>query len=31
VRVNVVPCPDGRRVAMFGQVLNQNMWMMENF
>jgi hypothetical protein len=31
VRVNVVPSPDGRRVAMFGQVLNQNMWMMENF
>jgi Tol biopolymer transport system component len=31
VRVNVVPSPDGRRIAMFGQVLNQNIWMMENF
>jgi serine/threonine protein kinase len=31
VRVSVVPSPDGRRVAMFGQVLNQNLWMMENF
>ena len=31
VTVYVVPSPDGRRIAMFGQVLNQNMWMMENF
>lgn len=31
LRVYAVPASDGRRIAMFGQVLNQNMWMMENF
>jgi eukaryotic-like serine/threonine-protein kinase len=26
-----VPSPDGRHVALFGWVVNTNMWMMENF
>jgi hypothetical protein len=28
---DAVPSPDGRRVAMMGQVLVSNVWMLENF
>jgi hypothetical protein len=29
--LDAVPSPDGRHVAMFRRVLNENMWTMENF